>query len=252
MKKDLKIKTMQEIRDNIKGIFVLVHGAGVGGWVYRDVAILLRMYGYQVYTPSFTGCGERSHLLKKEQNINLEMHINDIVNCIEFNRLENVILVGHSYGGAIISGVVDRIPKAIKKQIYLDSFFLQNNQSIIEIFGKKREKDLKKIVEEEGEGWYLPKRFFGKEHPLILDMPWQPYIEKISLKGHGELISGAFIECTNPIHFEHLVEPKQKMKKLSLERGWKNYKLDSDHIPMTKSPEREMLVDILLKIAENK
>lgn len=231
-----------------KGTFILVHGAGVGGWVYRDVANLLRMYGYDVYTPTLTGLGERCHLLNNK--INLSFHIKDIVNSIIFNGLEDVYILGHSYGGAVISGVVDQIPKKIKKQIYLDSFFLENNECILDIFDKKRKDELLKIVNNEGEGWFLPGKYFGKNSDLIKNMPWEPYIEKLKLNGTGEKIQGAFIDCTNPINFEHLIEPKKLMRKRIEKRGWEYYTIDSDHIPMTKSPQREILVEILLKIVK--
>lgn len=231
-----------------KGTIVLVHGAGVGGWVYRDVATLLRIHGYEVHTPTFTGAGERIHLLNKE--ISLETHISDIVNCVEYNGLKNIILLGHSYGAAIVSAVVDRIPDKIMKQVYLDGFILENGQSIMNVFGAEREKELLKIVELEGDGWLLPRRLFGKSHHLILDMPWGPYLEKIEIKNDTGHIPGYFIDCTNHEYFEHLIEPKKQMKKKCLDRGWRVYSLDSDHIPMTKSPQRENLIDILLKIIE--
>lgn len=240
---------MKQEKISYKGIIVLVHGAGVGGWVFRDMATLLRAHGYQVHTPTFTGVGERVHLLSKE--INLKTHIDDIVNVIEQNGLDDVILLGHSYGGAVISAVVNEIPHKIKKQIYLDSFFLQEGKSIVDIFGVEREKELQKISDLEGDGWLLPKRIFGKEHPLITDMPWAPYLDRVNINEEVvSKISGYFIDCTNPIHFEQLVEPKKEMKKLCEARGWEVFRLDSDHVPMTKSPERENLVDIILKIIE--
>ncbi|MGL4393546.1 MAG: alpha/beta fold hydrolase, partial [Fusobacteriaceae bacterium] len=110
---------INELRKNSKGTFVLVHGAGVGGWVFRDVAILLRAYGYNVFTPTLTGLGEREHLLTKD--INLSLHAQDIINHIKFYGMAEVFLVGHSYGGAVISVVADKMPINIKKQIYLDS-----------------------------------------------------------------------------------------------------------------------------------
>lgn len=241
---------MKSKKENIsyKGSIVLVHGAGVGGWVFRDLATLLRMFGYLVLTPTFTGLGERVHLLTKE--ISMETHIQDIINCIEKNGLNDVVILGHSYGAAISSVVVDRIPEKIKKQIYLDGFILENGESIVDVFGKDREQELLKIVEIEGEGWYLPKRLFGKDHPLILNTPFLPYLIKADITGKRDKIPGYFINCINPVHFEQLIEPKKLMKKRCLDRDWNVLSLDSDHAPMTKSPEREQLVDMILKILE--
>ncbi|MGL6063708.1 MAG: uracil-DNA glycosylase [Fusobacteriaceae bacterium] len=237
------------VEKKTKGTFVLVHGAGVGGWVYRDVSRLLKTHGYEVYSPTLTGLGEYHHLLNNK--IDLSCHIKNIVEIIIDNNLENVYLVGHSYGGAVISGVVDKISERIKKQIYLDSFFLENNESILDIFGEKQKNKLLKIVNREGQGWFLPWEYFGKNSELIKNMPWKPYTEKIKLSGAGEKIPGVFIDCTNSINFEHLVEPKKNMKKKIEKRKWEYYTLDSDHIPMTKSPQREMLVEILLKIVKD-
>ena len=86
--------------------FVLVHGGGHGGWCYQRVARIMRAQGQDVYTPTMTGLGEREHLLSPA--VDLDMHITDIVKVLEFEDLRDVILVGHSYGGMVITGVADR------------------------------------------------------------------------------------------------------------------------------------------------
>jgi pimeloyl-ACP methyl ester carboxylesterase len=86
--------------------FVLVHGGGHGGWCYQAVARILRSHGQEVYTPTMTGLGERAHLLSPA--IDLDSHITDIVKVLDYEDLRNVILVGHSYGGMVITGVADR------------------------------------------------------------------------------------------------------------------------------------------------
>jgi pimeloyl-ACP methyl ester carboxylesterase len=77
--------------------FVLVHGASAGGWCYRQTADLLEKRGHKVYAPTLTGLGERSHLMSG--SINLDTHIADVANVIKWEGLENIVLVGHSYGG---------------------------------------------------------------------------------------------------------------------------------------------------------
>src|SRR5580698_7767995 len=91
--------------------YVLVPGAGHGGWVYRRVAPLLRAKGHDVYTPTLTGIGERSHLLGPD--VDLEMHIEDILGVLRFEDLNEVILAGRSYGGMVVTGVADRAPERI-------------------------------------------------------------------------------------------------------------------------------------------
>ena len=100
--------------------FVLVHGAWHGGWCYARVAALLRARGHTVFTPTLTGQGERAHLLNGA--VNLSTHIEDVLGVFRCERLTDVVLAGHSYGGMVITGVADRIPERIKALAYLDAF----------------------------------------------------------------------------------------------------------------------------------
>src|SRR5881394_367924 len=92
---------------NTRKTFVLVHGAWHGGWCWRRVADLLQKQGHKVFTPTMTGLGERSHLI--DAKVNLATHITDIVNVIKWEGLRDIVLVGHSYGGCIISGVAEQM-----------------------------------------------------------------------------------------------------------------------------------------------
>ena len=111
--------------------FVLVHGAWHGGWCYSRVAELLRAKGHRVFTPTLSGLGERSHQFSGA--INLTAHIDDIRNLIRWERLENVILLGHSYGGMVISGVADRAPDKISALVYLDALIPKDGQSVFDL-----------------------------------------------------------------------------------------------------------------------
>ena len=88
--------------------YVLVPGAWLGGWAWRDVAARLRAKGHDVFPITLTGLGERVHLARPE--VDLETHIADVVNTVQWNDLDDVILAGHSYAGIVITGVADRIP----------------------------------------------------------------------------------------------------------------------------------------------
>ncbi|MEG1807296.1 MAG: alpha/beta hydrolase [Cetobacterium sp.] len=232
----------------MKKNIVLIHGAGVGGWVYRDVEKILKYYGNNVYSPSLSGMGDKKVLLEKK--ITLTDYANEIIDVILKNNLTDVYLVGHSFGGAVISVVVEKIPERIKFQIYIDSFFLENGESVLTLFGEKREKELIEISSKEGEGKYLPKRLFGKEHPLIKDMPFYPYLEKVHFNGTGNSIGGAYIDCLDSTGFEHLEKPKKIMRQRVKDRGWEYITLDSNHTPMTKSPARERLIEIIVNLIE--
>lgn len=100
--------------------YVLVHGAWHGGWCYSRTAKILRGQGHDVFTPTLTGVGERAHLAAKE--INLSLHILDVCNVLKWERLSDIVLCGHSYGGMVITGVADAMPERIRSLVYLDAF----------------------------------------------------------------------------------------------------------------------------------
>ena len=110
--------------------FVLVHGGFHGGWCWRQVAKTLQARGHSVFTPTQTGCGERSHLLSK--NITLDTFVDDIANVIQWEDLNDIILVGHSFGGNAISGVADRMPGRIRLLVYLDAIMLEGGQTMFD------------------------------------------------------------------------------------------------------------------------
>jgi len=116
---------------NQRFTYVIVHGAWGGGWAFQEVDRLLTADGHHVYRPTLTGQGERSHLA--DTNIDLSLHIQDIVNVILWENLHNVVLVGHSYGGMVITGVADRVPERIRHVIYLDAFLPKNGESVDDI-----------------------------------------------------------------------------------------------------------------------
>ena len=113
--------------------FVLVHGGGHGGWCYRDVAAILRSSGHAVHTPTMTGVGERSHLVGP--HVDLDLHIRDITNVLHYEDLTDVVLVGHSYGGMVITGTADRAAERIAALVYLDAANPVNGQSLVDVAG---------------------------------------------------------------------------------------------------------------------
>ena len=113
--------------------YVLVHGGGHGGWCYQRVARLLRAAGHEVYTPTLSGLGERSGLISPR--IDLSMHIDDVVAVLHYEDLHDVILVGHSYGGMVITGVADRAADRVGRLVYLDAANPVNGQSLVDVAG---------------------------------------------------------------------------------------------------------------------
>ena len=113
--------------------FVLVHGGAHGGWCYQRVARILRSAGHDVYTPTMTGLGERAHLVGAD--VDLDLHISDIAAVLHYEDLRDVILVGHSYGGMVITGVADRATDRIGRLVYLDAATPVNGLSLVGVAG---------------------------------------------------------------------------------------------------------------------
>jgi pimeloyl-ACP methyl ester carboxylesterase len=114
-----------------KATYVLVHGAGHGGWCYQRLARLLRAEGHEVYTPTLTGLGERSHLLTPD--VGLDTHIADVVGVLVNEDLRDVILAGHSYGGIVITGVADRALDRVGQLVFLDAAILYDGESLADV-----------------------------------------------------------------------------------------------------------------------
>ena len=103
-------------------VFVLVHGTGHGGWCWRFIVPLLRAAGHDVYTPTLTGLGASSHLLDELNRISLDTHVKDITNMLFYEDISKVVLVGHSYGGMVITGVAAKEPQRLAQLVYLDAY----------------------------------------------------------------------------------------------------------------------------------
>ena len=110
--------------------FVLVHGAWHGSWCWQRVRPALQAQGHQVFTPTLTGVGERSHLLSAQIDLNTQSL--DVINLIQWENLTNVILVGHSYGGFVVSSVADKFPERIRSLVFLDSFVPEDGERLVD------------------------------------------------------------------------------------------------------------------------
>ena len=116
--------------------FVLVHGAWGGGLIWRRNAQELRKAGHEVYTPTLTGLGDRKHLLRHD--IDLGTHIKDVLGLIDYEDLSDIVLVGHSYGGMVVSGVADAVPDKIASLVYLDAFVPENGRALFDLLPRGR------------------------------------------------------------------------------------------------------------------
>jgi pimeloyl-ACP methyl ester carboxylesterase len=128
--------------------FVLVHGAWGGAHGWRKVRPLLREAGHEVFTPSLTGIGERSHLASPQ--VGLFTHVEDVVNTVFYEDLTDITLVGYSYGGMVVTGCLDYIGERVKHLVYLDAFVPRDGQSLSALTGALKEGDLRPIPRQ---GW---------------------------------------------------------------------------------------------------
>lgn len=146
--------------------YVLCHGAWGGGWGWTRVAAVLRGGGHEVFTPTYTGLGERVHLAAPE--VDLRTHIDDVRNVIRYERLDDFVLVGHSYGGMVVTGVADREWEKISRLVYLDAFLPADGQSLNDLTGPERAEMTLRAAREHGDGWLVP-RPDGSLHPSLSD-----------------------------------------------------------------------------------
>jgi pimeloyl-ACP methyl ester carboxylesterase len=148
--------------------FVLVHGAWHGAWCWRRVTRLLTAHGHEVFAPTLTGVGERSHLRTPE--IDVRTHIADVVNLMKWERLDRVVLVGHSYGGMVASGVAEEMVGAIGSIVFLDAFYPDSGQSVADQ-AIKITRDGIEAAEQKGET-VLPPRPAAAFHVNEKDRAW--------------------------------------------------------------------------------
>jgi pimeloyl-ACP methyl ester carboxylesterase len=156
--------------------FVCCHGAWGGGWGWTRVAALLRAAGHEVFTPTYTGQGERSHLLSPD--VDLATHVLDVRNLIKYERLDEFVLVGHSYGGMVVTGVADAEWRKISRLVYLDAFLPRAGQSLNDLTPPDRAKAVLEVARIRGDGYKVP-RPEGSISPTLPDED-RAWIESLS------------------------------------------------------------------------
>jgi pimeloyl-ACP methyl ester carboxylesterase len=134
--------------------FVLVHGAWHGSWCWKRVRRALQAQGHEVFTPTLTGLADRSHLLSRA--VDLETHIQDVVNLIRWEELTDVVLCGHSYGGCVVGGVADRVPEHVRALVYLDAFVLEDGENQMQHLSDAYARQFLEGAKNLGEGWKVP------------------------------------------------------------------------------------------------
>jgi pimeloyl-ACP methyl ester carboxylesterase len=230
--------------------FVLVHGAWHGGWCWRRVADLLQKQGHKVFTPTMTGLGERSHLI--DAKVNLATHITDIVNVIKWEGLRDVVLVGHSYGGCIISGVAEEMGDAIGSIVFLDAFVPENGDTLATKASQPVREAIAGLVEK-GETAMKPVsaavfRVNEKDRAWVDAMctphPVATLTDKITVTGARDRIAKkSYIRAKGypSVPFDGFQE------RLKANAAWRVYELPCGHDVMVDMPDR--LSEILVEVA---
>jgi pimeloyl-ACP methyl ester carboxylesterase len=234
--------------------FVLVHGTGCGGWVWQKLYPLLHAAGHEVYTPTLTGLSDRNHLLSC--GVNLTTHITDIANLIYFEDLSDVVLVGNSYAGMVITGAAAEIPERLKLLVYLDAYLPDDGQSEsdllpAEVFAARQaEADLHGGVIQPP-----PPGLFGITNPQLTDWinarmtlhPISTYTEPVPAgDARSKAIPRLIIHCTgNPATTPDLFAHSAAKARAN---GWPVKDLATGHFAMISDPNG--LAAILLEALE--
>jgi pimeloyl-ACP methyl ester carboxylesterase len=233
--------------------FVIAHGAWSSGWAWKKMRPLLRAAGHEVFTPSYTGLGERSHLATPD--VGLDTHIQDIVNVLFYEDLSDVILVGHSYGGMVATGVADKVSERIKKVVYLDAFVPKDGQCLEDLTVRPpgAAPDAPTGGPPEPEGWLVPPMPPSRDaNPDDLawvnarrgPQPRKTFSDPVHLTGAVDRLPRVYIKCVQ-INPGDVFE--QFAARARTESGWQYEEIDATHSPNVTAPDK--LAEILLRIA---
>jgi pimeloyl-ACP methyl ester carboxylesterase len=230
--------------------FVLVHGSWHGGWCSRRVADLLEKQGHKVFSPTLTGLGERSHLMSAL--ITLDTHISDVANVIAWENLDDIVLVGHSYAGFVISGVAERALNAIRSIVFVDAFLPENGQRVVDLGPPDlRATALAAAARNEVGRPIPPASSFGvnaKDQPWVdaklTQQPTRVALQPITLAGARDRVARkTYIRASgypSPIFDRYFEKTKS-------DPTWRSYAVPCGHDIMVDMPER--LAEILVEVA---
>jgi pimeloyl-ACP methyl ester carboxylesterase len=209
---------------------VIVHGAFGGGWEWREVARLLQGEGHEVIRTTLTGLGERSHLATA--TVDLDTHVKDVVQQLEFDDLRDVVLVGHSYGGMVVTGAADRVPERIARIVYVDAFVPRDGESLFDLAGPDvtgflRGSAVDGLVPPPGgtpsqyPAWYVER---SRPHPLAC------FEQPIRLEGRAEAIPRSYVRCLQSD------VPLDRCVTRAREAGWAMAEIDTHHDAQVAEP----------------
>jgi pimeloyl-ACP methyl ester carboxylesterase len=228
-------------RSNEKTILVC-HGAWSGGWSWKKMFPLVEAAGYRMMVPTYTGLGEREHLANPA--IDLETHIQDILSAIKFEDLNDIILLGHSYGGMVATGVADRVRDRISQLIYLDAFVPRDGQSLFDLNEAGRPGI--EASAKNGDGWRAaplptPPDTAAEDldwiTPRRVPMPLKCFQMKLKLQRGEPAMPRSYI-------YAKRITPAdtfgQFSRRAQSEPGWHHIEIDASHAPNISAPDKLM------------
>jgi pimeloyl-ACP methyl ester carboxylesterase len=233
--------------------FVLVHGAFHGGWCWERVARLLRSEGAAVYAPSLSGLADRAHLFTPL--IGLETHVRDIVGLLEYEDLKDVVLVGHSYGGMVVTWAAERLAKRVAHVVYLDAAFPERgDQCMYDLFPESFRREDEEWMKQQGETWKLPPdpdATFGVENEddlrwlrsKLTPHPFKTLTDPIMTNNDfaiSSMLPRSYIYCEWPAG-----SPFKTFGDRAESLGWRCLKLNTGHDAMITMPNQ--LAELLLE-----
>src|SRR5262245_6100668 len=220
---------------------VVCHGAWSAGWAWKKMRPLLRAAGHEVFTPTYTGLGERAHHVSR--SINLDTHIADVLAVLEFEDLRSIVLIGHSYGGMVATGVADRASDRIAKLVYLDAFVPSHGQSLFDMLPQQERARRGEEGTATGDGWLLPPNpppTDTSPEDLAWITPrrrWQPvacFTQPLLLKNPNAALPRSYIYCTRLGPGDTF---GQFAKRFRSDPAWRFYEIDASHSPNVTAPE---------------
>jgi pimeloyl-ACP methyl ester carboxylesterase len=221
--------------------FLVAHGAWSAGWAWKKMRPLLRAKGHELFTPTYTGIGERSR--EARQDIDLETHIADVLAVLEFEDLKDLILVGHSYGGMVATGVADRAPQRIAHLVYVDAFVPRDGESLLDLHGAETRERMLQAARTAGEGWRLPPNPAPPDtseadlawvNPRRVMQPLKTFTQPIRLTGAVEKLPRTYIYCRRARPDDAF---RQFAERARREPGWTLHEIDASHSPNVTAPE---------------
>ncbi len=223
--------------------FVVCHGAFGGGWSWAGVAERLRGLGHTVYTPTLTGLGERVHLAHRD--VNLSLHAQDVCNVLRFEELDDVVLIGHSYGGAVAAGVAQRMPERIRQIVYIDAFVPEPGSSVADLYDAETVEQFKEAAEVWGDGWLVPAPD-ADSNDRAVSQPLATFTEPLA-RGSAvlEAIPTTYVACTRRSGlFASLSGALAEVASRLREQGSAYVEIAADHSPQRESP--DVVVETLI------